>query len=733
MRGHRAARIALGLAAGLMSVQAHGELVEEVVVTAQRIEEDAQSVPIAISAFSAGQLEAHQVKDVEALANVAPNLEIVPGQANSLTLAINIRGQVEDTNVPTVDPAVGLFLDGNYIARVTGANLNLVDVERIEVLRGPQGTLFGRNTIGGAINIVPNKPERAHSGSVELTAGNYDRYTLTGVLNAPVLGDRGAVRIAAQHTEHSGYARTVVLDKDLNDDDTEFLRAQFRLAPGDRWDLNLALDYSDTSTGNQWITMLAATAPATLLPAATGNPGDSMENYRDPVARRTYASHAGGFDNRARGAAATLTWPSATHTIKGIVAFRDLDLTIIGTDLDGTPYDVSTQLRQDQAESQESFELQSFGRAFGGRLEWIGGLYYFDERVERTGLANTLAPISTVENSNSGNVHNTSRSAYLQLAANLTPSLRVQAGARQVRDTRQLTSFNSRWNQGVQTCSLAAEIRDSPDVCRATLPPRKFDYAPFNVSIDHSADENLLWYAKFSRGQRAGGYNFRVTESLGTLPFDPEKVDAWELGLKYDLLEGRLRINAAAFRTDYQDIQLSQVALDATQRPVVINVNAGSARIEGAEVEIAAQLPRATLALAVGHTDARYTELDPDVIDVALDSEFRNTPEWTVSAAIDLPFEFGNAASRLHVDYSWRDDIYYGGDPLARRDAVDVVNARWSTRLTGSGLEFAVWCKNVADRRYILRALGGSNGFVRALPADPRTFGATFTRRFGDS
>lgn len=731
MRSGMAARVLLGLAAGTMSGPLHGELVEEVVVTAQRIEQNLQSVPVAVTALDPGQLEERQVRDVEDLASVAPNLEIVPGQANSLTLAINIRGQVEDTNVPTVDPAVGLFLDGNYIARVTGANMNLVDVERVEVMRGPQGTLFGRNTIGGAINIVPNKPVKAPGGSVEAVAGNYDRYTLTGVLNAPVLDGDGAVRIAAQHTEHSGFARTVVLDRELNDDDTDFLRAQFRLAPDDRWDLNLALDISDTSMGNQWITMLAATAPATLLPAASGHPEDSMENYGNPVTRRTHASHAGGFDNRTRGVAATFSWPLATHTVKGVVAFRDLDLTILGTDLDGTPYDVSTQLRQDQAETQESFELQSFGRALDSRLEWIGGLYYFDERSERTGLANALAPISTVENSNSGNIHNTSRAAYLQLAANLAPSWRVQAGARHVRDSRQLTSFNKRFNQGVVTCNLAAEIRDSPDVCRATLPPRKFEYVPFNLSVDHSPGENLLWYAKFSRGHRAGGYNFRVTESLGTLPFDPENVDAWELGLKSDFLAGRLRLNAALFRTDYEDIQLSQVALDATQRPVVINVNAGSARIDGGELEVAASLPRATLALAVGYVDARYTELDPDVIDVELDSEFRNTPEWTVAAAIDLPIQLGNAASKLHVDYSWRDDVYYGGDPLARRGEVDFINARWSTRLAGSGTDVSLWCRNVTDRRYILRALGGSNGFIRALPADPRTFGATLTWRFG--
>ena len=736
-------RTLLWLGVGLFSGQAHGEpaaaapaigqsaVFDEIVVTAQRLEEKAQSIPIAITALASEQLTTRQVSDVAALRNVAPNLEIGPGQANSLQATIAMRGQVELTNVPTVDPAVGLFLDGSYIARVTGANLNLIDIERVEILRGPQGTLFGRNTIGGAINIVPNKPEKEFGGYVELLAGNYDRYAITGVLNAPVLGESGAVRLAAQHTEHSGFARTVVLDRDLSDDDTDFIRTQFRLSPEDRWDLNLAFDYSDTSANNQWITLLAAMPPATLLPAASGHPEDSLENYEDPVTRLTHASHEGGFDSRTRGASATFTYRFAAHTLKGIAAFRDLDVLIVETDFDGTPYDISTQLRFEQAERQESYELQSFGRGFDGRLEWIGGLYYFEERVMRQGLANQLAPLSLIENNNSGNVRNTSRSAYLQLATRLSPSLRVQAGARHVQDTRQLTSFISRWDQGVEICSLDPSILDSPDTCQATLPPRKFDYVPFNLSIDYSPLGELMLYAKYSRGQRAGGYNFRATDSLAALPFEPETVGAYELGLKSDLLGGGLRMNAALFRTDYDDIQLTQVVRDSMQRPHVVTLNGGEARIEGGELEVAADLGRAVLALGVGHIDARYTQIDPDVIDVTLDSEFRNTPAWTFSAALDVPFEFRNAASNLHVDYSWRDDVFYGTDPLARQAAFHTVNARFSTRLNESGVEFSLWCRNVADTRYITRAIAGGNGGINALPADPRTFGATVTYRFG--
>lgn len=706
-------------------------VIDEIIVTARRREENAQSVPIAITAIAQDELKARQVGDLAALGHVVPNLEITPGLANSQTLAIAMRGQVELTNVPTVDPAVGVFLDGIYVARVTGANLSLIDVARVEVLRGPQGTLFGRNTIGGAINIVPNKPGKKFGGHMELLAGKYDRVAFTGVLNAPVFGDSAAVRLAAHHTERSGFARSVVLNRDLSDDNTNFVRAQFRLSPEEAWDLNLSFDYSDTLASNQWITLLAAMPPATLLPAASGNPEDSLENYLDPLTRRTHASHAGSFDSRIRGTSATFTYPYAAYTLKGIVSFRDLDLLISETDLDGTPYDISTQLRQEQEERQASYELQWFGRGFDERLEWIGGLYYFNERAARTGLSHQLVPISTIETSNSGNVRNSSRSVYLHVGAHLSSSVRLQAGARHVLDTRQLTSFNSRWNEGVQICSLDPSIRDPLEICRATLPPREFNYVPFDLSIDYSPFGELMLYAKYSRGHRAGGYNFRVTDLLAALPFDPEAVYAHELGLKSALSGGKLRVNLAFFRSDFHDIQLTQVVLDNVQRPRVVNVNSGAARIEGGELEFTANLQHAVLALGLGHSNARYTRVDPGVIDVSVDSEFRNTPAWTFSAAVDLPIDFRNFASVLHVDYSWRDDVFYGGDPSARQGDFHVMNARWSTRQFRPRLDFSLWCRNIMDKRYMARAIATGNGVVRALPADPRTFGATATYRFG--
>jgi iron complex outermembrane receptor protein len=249
--------------------------------------------------------------------------------------------------------------------------------------------------------------------------------------------------------------------------------------------------------------------------------------------------------------------------------------------------------------------------------------------------------------------------------------------------------------------------------------------------MDYVPLDRLMLYAKYSRGQRAGGYNFRVTSSLTALPFDPETVDAYELGAKSDLFDRRLRMNLALFRTDYEDIQLTQVALAELQRPVVVNVNAGDARIEGGELEVTAHLGRTVLAMGLGHTDARYTRLEPGVIDVTLDSEFRNTPAWTFSAGADVPFDFRGAAIELHADYSWRDEVSYGLHPLARQGDIGLANARLSTRLADSGLELSVWCKNIADTRYLMRALAGGTGLINATPGDPRTFGVTVGYRFG--
>ena len=661
---------------------------------------------------------------------VAPALEIAPVQSNRTTASIGMRGQVEIDLVPTVDPAVGLFLDGVYLARVTGANLRLVDMERVEVLRGPQGTLFGRNTIGGAINLVPRRPTLEREGRLEVGVGNYGLLEAQAMINLPVFDGHAAVRLAGLHSYHDGYGRAVDLGRDLGDGSTDFVRGQFRVVPADAWDINVAVDWTQIDEGNQWVTMLYALPPeSTLLPELNGHPEDNLENYVAPYARETHASHVGGFDERVRGASLAVTWSHPEWSFESLTAYRDLDLDIRDTDLDGTPYDLGTQLRQVQQQRQFSQEFQFKGAAWSERLTWIAGLYYFDEDATLNGRANGDVPIDPAEGLPRGSAANDSRSIYAQLSYAVAPRWHVTGGLRYTEDGRQVTSRNAQSIDGVESCTLSPAILDEPDVCRATLPRRTFAYQPWTIGLDFHPVDAALLYAKVSRGQRAGGYNFRVSNVPSLLPFDPERVTAWEVGAKTEWFDRRLRFNLAVYRSQVDDVQLVQGVEMPPFGSAFINQNVGEARIDGAELEANAQLGRLQLEGSYAVIDARYTKLEPNVVGVSLDSPFWLTPEHTWALAADLPFDSGFGRIDAHVDYSWRDDIYFGGDPLAMQRAYGLTNALVSLDVPGPPLHLTLWGRNLTDQHYVMRAIAHGY-YANAMPGDPRTYGFTVSYQF---
>jgi iron complex outermembrane receptor protein len=311
-------------------------VLDEVVVTARRREESLQEVPISVSALSTQELERLQVHDLTQLQYVTPNLSVAPGQATGASASIAIRGQYESDTTPTVDPAVGLYLDGVYFARMTGANLDLIDVERVEVLRGPQGTLFGRNTIGGAINLVPRRPTPQFAASVSAELGNYDWQRYTGFVNAPLLAGRIDTRLTAMHSEHGGYARDPLLNVDLANGDTDFARLQFQFRPASNIQVHLAADYSHIESDSQIRSLFAVAPGYESIPAMLGRPGDGLANYIDPFGDTVPANRAGTVHTTVWGTAGTVTVDLAQITLKSITAYRALESRAID-DQDGTP------------------------------------------------------------------------------------------------------------------------------------------------------------------------------------------------------------------------------------------------------------------------------------------------------------------------------------------------------------------------------------------------------------
>ncbi len=338
-------------------------VLEEVVVTAQRREERLQAVPISASALTTEQLERAQISSLDALQFATPNLTNAPNQTSRTSTSLAMRGLFERDVTPTIDPTVGLYLDGVYIARMTGANLNLMDMQRVEVLRGPQGTLFGRNTIGGAISLIPNRPKMRFEGQLKGTVGNYGSTELSAVVNMPFADDRYAVRVVAAHAKHRGYGRNVLLGADLNDDNTEYARTQLRFAPSDRLDLNVAFDYSRINTGSQLQSLLYVSPDATLLPVILGIATDNLAKYVNPVARTVLSDHAGSVSTRVWGASGTLRIDLAHLSIKSISAYRALEARAFDSDQDGTPYDLGVIVFRNDRQRQLSQEFQLYGTA----------------------------------------------------------------------------------------------------------------------------------------------------------------------------------------------------------------------------------------------------------------------------------------------------------------------------------------------------------------------------------
>jgi iron complex outermembrane receptor protein len=296
-----------------------------------------------------------------------------------------------------------------------------------------------------------------------------------------------------------------------------------------------------------------------------------------------------------------------------------------------------------------------------------------------------------------------------------------------------LTSRNSRRVAGIESCRLDPDLRDMPDVCRATLPERRFSYAPYVVGLDFRAVPGALLYAKFSRGHRAGGYNLRGATALEFEAFEPEQLGAFEVGLKSDLLGDRLRVNLALFRSKFDAIQLVQrETIGGSPLPIRYIVNGGEARIDGGELEVTAVLGPSYLSGALGLIDSRYTRLDPKVEGVTLNSEFLQTPNATLSLAADLPVELGFGGVDLHVDYAWKDDVSFAYDKVspARQEAYGLWNAMIKTRFVTTGVEVSLWARNLTDMRYFTRALN-SEVYASAVPGDPRTYGVSIAYRFG--
>ena len=719
---------------------------EVITVTARKREESLQDTPISITAFSDKALEARGIQSTDGLAQLTPNMTLqnnpsFSGASNSAS--IYIRGVGQQDFVPTVEPGVGVYVDGVYVARSVGAILDLVDFERIEVLRGPQGTLFGRNTIGGAISITTRAPDQTLAANASVTYGSDNLTVVKGTANLP-FSDAVALRVSVGYFGQDGYVRRTFDGKMLGNSNRFAGRAALRIKPSDSWTVDLGFDGTTARENGPAMSLIGinygkTTDPATPPFADISNTIANVMAGGGFVPCATAAAPlnlavAGCYDNRyVLGPDANAgTAPSYSNSdiwgvsmvntvaltddldLKSITAYRKLDGTF-ARDGDGSPV-VIAQFYDSIKQEQFSQEVQLLGKSFDGKLNWILGGYYFKE----SGVNVNRLLFTISEFQSGGAFRNESFAAFGQGTYELTDTLKLTAGLRWTHDRK---AFHPDQYIIENRAAFLGAPFNSPifDAGTRVLPDVEakvsFSEVTPMVNLAYQPTPSLMTYVTWSRGFKSGGFSQRVfppiipgvttpiTDPVAAIPsFNPEKVDVYEGGVKFQSPDRLVTLNLAGYYTDYKDLQ---VQVFTSVAPVFRN--AASASIKGFEAEGQLRpLPGLLIEGTLGLTDASYKNIDQATTYINPNNMFERVSKWTASAAITYEFELpGGSTLRPHVDWSWRSKFYNNTFNTAQiaQPGYHLYNASLGWTSSDDTYTFALTVKNIGDKRYLLSGI----------------------------
>jgi Outer membrane receptor proteins, mostly Fe transport len=825
----------------LLAVPAVAQDIAEIVVTAQRREQNVQDVPIAVTAFTAQDLQTRGLNDIRALSQLTPNVNLDAGSpfsGDTSVLSASIRGIGQDDFAFNLDPGVGVYLDGVYLARTIGANQSLLDVERIEILKGPQGTLFGRNTIGGAINIVTHTPGTEPRLIATATVGEFKRRDFAFTADFPV-SEKFLTSISASSQVRDGYQRVIPYPETTEpgrigfvvDKQTDFPKAGYATSnrhggqnlqvvrgkalwhASDRVDVTFSADWSHQdqpafpttvlavitdpdgfgalgaiynlciSTPAEVLNTVPELAPFRTTPGGVcgprnnepitpggkplssggaplggagyvggpipygqeGNPSGpaprlywNFENTQTGNIDTTYSSGPSFAKYDAIGGSITVDWELGDNlSLKSITGWRQIDWRV-GVDLDGTPETIQ-EVTDHQYQHQWSQEFQLSGEAFDGRLDYVAGLYYFQE----SGYVHDFVPfggalyVYDVAN----DIDTKSYAIFTHMEYALTDRWAFTLGARYSRDDKEFEGGQSDLDAfsykitgcyppdgpanvlldpsippGV-TCQQALGFVTPGEPLRyfpAGIQKQKYNVFTPTVGVQFHASDDVMLYARYAKGFKAGGWTTRLSNPVpdaSLTAFGPEHNKAYELGVKSQWFNNHLQANAAVFYSEYTGIQLN---IQEAASPVLHN--AGDAELKGAELEILAVTGTGfTLNLAAAYIDAKYTELDPRATladpNINLNTKLPKTPKYKFSISPQYDFSLPNQGTlRLGLDYTRTAGMYNDAPntPLLYRPATDNLNAAIHYFSPDDRYQVTLGGTNLTDDRYI--TVGSVNG-----------------------
>jgi len=690
---------------------------EEIVVTAQLREQSLQDVPISIQVLGAGEIADMRIDDISDIGYEVPGLSIysfLPGQVNP-----SIRGAMTFNDAPGVEQSVAMFMDGVYIGQTGFFSFDLFDIERIEVLKGPQGTLFGRNVTGGALNIITTTPPDAFDGSLEATAGNYGQMEMQGVVGGP-WSDTLSGQIAFSWKDSDGFYTNIIDGKDVEAQDAFSVRGKLRYELNDAVELVLSAEH-----GRDELQGIAFDLTGDPLPymgtEAFGPDGDVTLNFLGALDVETWA-YTG-----------TITGDTNIGTITSITGYRESENNITA-DADGTPV-VEIELGDDDQIEQFSQELRLTGQA--NNIDYVGGLYFVNIKHHRVqnrlfdGAPGSLFEIALspvpVLDVDGQDIETTSYAAYGEITYTFEQGLSLTGGIRYTKDEKTGTSFCSSGGAFLLCPSPALTI--SHDGSWDAITPR------FVAQYEFSDD--VMAYGSYSRGFKSGGFPLNIFDPDPQAEFKPEYADNYEVGIKSRLWDQRLQTNLAIFWMEFTDLQVLQTnSVGQTSA-----ANAGEATSQGVELD-----------LNVAVTDAfqvfgDYTYLDAELESLQLEGEDlsgntpRSAPEHSFNVGAEytwnLPGDAGEVAVRTNVLYKSRYFLNVNNDPNLTAKLDNIVNAGIKYTTPGGRWELSLWGKNLTDKRtFVQKAdrgifiqeaddfFAGAQTYTGRFDA-PRTWGAT--------
>ncbi len=694
---------------------------DKITVTARKREETIQEVPIAVTAFTPETLDKLNIQGLADLDAQVPNLTIYAARGSSSTATAYIRGIGQADPLWGVDPGVGIYLDDVYIARPQGALLDVFDVGRIEVLRGPQGTLYGKNTIGGAIKYISRALPTETEGFAQLTVGNYNQLdakaALGGSIGGPDSGLRARVSVASMNRD--GFGTNLLNDQEVSDKEINAARFQLGAYAGDDLDFQFALDWLDDQSGVRSAKMLA---PNPLAPAYP--PLDDRYDIRSGMPNVN--------DTVMKGASATVNWrPNDNWVFKYVIAKRESD-TETNIDFDTTPLKL-VDVRAFYSDSQVTNELQANYDA-GGRARGVMGLYSFNGDAGGHVLNHFFNPLAPVALTNplygdtQGVVNTKSFAAYADWTFDLTDRLKLDVGVRYTDEDKHAIALNRFYLTPTYETSWGTAANFDKTVNFKNTSPK--------VSLDYEITDDIMIYGLASRGFKSGGYNIRANTTAvprSGEPFDDEQVDSYEIGSKMAFFDQKLFLNLAAFHNVYKDIQLSVFTSytlpNGSQSFFGDFTNAGKGTVNGAEVEYQ-WLPNEHWLISgnLAWLDAKYDEFITSGVNVADSQRFTNAPEFSGALNVEWRTPLANGGNlSARVGYSYQSEVWPTTDlsPFIKQEGYGLVGAgviwkvndSWQLSLQGS---------NLADEEY--RTTGyniAAYGVLTGFYGPPRQYSLT--------